>query len=114
MNENKLTAERGKVLRRISNKEIMGSELYLGYTYYLNGEKLETPLLELPEHFEEIDEPVTEDTIILDDHTELVSETPVELIQTEPPIELRRVTIGDYLELKDELQQIKQLLGLNK
>ena len=37
------------------NKLIAGQELYLGYTYYLSGRKLGEPLLELPEHYEEID-----------------------------------------------------------
>ena len=59
--ENKIIkASEGKVFRRISDGFIFGNEINLGYTYYLNGEKLEEPLLELPEHFEEIDEPVEE------------------------------------------------------
>ena len=55
-----IKASEGKVFRRISDGFIFGNEVSLGYTYYLNGEKLEEPLLELPEHFEEIDEPVKE------------------------------------------------------
>ena len=59
--ENKIIkASEGKVFRRISDGFIFGNEINLCYTYYLNGEKLEEPLLELPEHFEEIDEPVEE------------------------------------------------------
>lgn len=59
--ENKIIkASKGKVFRRISDGFIFGKEINLGYTYYLNGKKLEEPLLELPEHFEEIDEPVME------------------------------------------------------
>lgn len=57
--ENKIIkASEGKVFRRISDGVIFGKEISLGYTHYLNGEKLDEPLLELPEHFEEIDEPV--------------------------------------------------------
>ena len=57
--ENKIIkASEGKVFRRISDGFIFGNEINLGYTYYLNGEKLEEPLLEFPERFEEIDEPV--------------------------------------------------------
>lgn len=52
-----LTAAEGKVLRRKSDGWIAGNEIYLGYTYYLNGRKLDEPLLELPEHYEEIDAP---------------------------------------------------------
>ena len=56
-----IKASEGKVFRRISDGSIFGKEINLGYTHYLNGKKLEEPLLELPEHFEEIDEPVRED-----------------------------------------------------
>lgn len=60
--ENKIIkAQDGKVFRRISDGFIFGNEVSLGYTYYLGGKKLEEPLLELPEHFEEIDEPVKEE-----------------------------------------------------
>lgn len=60
--ENKIIkASEGKVFRRISDGLIFGNEIVLGYTYYLNDKELEEPLLELPEHFEEIDEPVREE-----------------------------------------------------
>lgn len=52
-----LRASEGKVLRRLSDGWIAGQEIYLGYTYYLNGIKLVEPLLELPEHYEEVDIP---------------------------------------------------------
>ena len=55
-----IKAQEGKVFRRISDGFIFGNEINLGYTYYIGGNKLEEPLLELPEHFEEIDEPVME------------------------------------------------------
>ena len=59
--ENKvIKANEGKVFRRISDGFIFGKEINLGYTYYLGGKKLEEPLLELPEHFEEIDESIME------------------------------------------------------
>ena len=53
----KIVASKGKVLRRISDGFIAGPDLYLGYTYYLHGEKLDEPLFELTEHYEEIDIP---------------------------------------------------------
>ena len=56
-----IKAQDGKVFRRISDGFIFGNEVSLGYTYYLNDERLEQPLLELPEHFEEIDEPIREE-----------------------------------------------------
>ena len=60
MEERIIKAQEGKVFRRMSDGFIFGKEINLGYTYYLGGKKLEEPLLELPEHFEEIDEPVME------------------------------------------------------
>lgn len=65
LNPNHITAEEGMILKRISDGFSYGNEAYLGYTYYLNGEKLDEPLLELPEHFEEVmqlwEEPIIED-----------------------------------------------------
>ena len=61
MEDRIIKASEGKVFRRISDGFIFGKEINLGYTYYINGEKLEEPLLELPEHFEEIDKPIKED-----------------------------------------------------
>ena len=61
MEERTIKASEGKGFRRISDGFIFGKEINLGYTHYLGGKKLEEPLLELPEHFEEIDEPVRED-----------------------------------------------------
>lgn len=60
MEDRIIKASEGKVFRRISDGFIFGKEINLGYTHYLGGEKLEEPLLELPEHFEEIDEPIME------------------------------------------------------
>lgn len=52
-----INAAEGKVLHRISDGWIAGEEIYLGYTYYLGGRKLDQPLLELPEHYGEVDIP---------------------------------------------------------
>lgn len=53
-----IKAQEGKVFRRIADGMVFGNEMTLGYTHYLGGEKLETPLWELPEHYEEIDAPI--------------------------------------------------------
>ena len=45
-----LKAAEGKVLRRKSDGWIAGTELWLGYTHYIGGIKLDEPLAELPEH----------------------------------------------------------------
>lgn len=60
MEDRIIRASEGKVFRRISDGFVFGKEINLGYAYYIGGEKLDDPLLELPEHFEEIDEPVRE------------------------------------------------------
>lgn len=49
-------ADEGKVFKRISDGFIFGNEIYLGYTYYLNGEKLSEPKLEVIEDFEEVED----------------------------------------------------------
>ena len=49
-------ADEGKVFRRISDGFIFGNEIYLGYTYYINGEKLPEPKLEVIEDFEEVED----------------------------------------------------------
>lgn len=57
----KLKASEGKVLRRILDNQIFGTEIYLGYVYYLGGAKLAQPIKEIPEFYEEIDAPKTEE-----------------------------------------------------
>lgn len=52
-----LKSSEGKILRRISDGLIAGTEVYLGYTYYIGGVKLDEPKLEVPEDYEEIDIP---------------------------------------------------------
>lgn len=56
-NPNHLIADTGKVFQRISDGQVFGEEIHLGYAYYLGGKLLPEPLLELPEHFTEIDAP---------------------------------------------------------
>lgn len=59
-------ADEGKILRRLEDGWEAGEELALGYSYYRldeNGQNVlrDAPLLELPEHYEEIDAPVYEE-----------------------------------------------------
>lgn len=56
-NDNHIIADDGKVFRRIADGTIYGREIYLGYSYYINGVKLDEPHLDTPEDFEEIDDP---------------------------------------------------------
>ena len=61
-----LIASEGKVFRRIEDGVIMGKEIYLGKTYYLDDEELQTPIEEKESDFEQVDEntiEVDKDTI---------------------------------------------------
>ena len=59
-----ITADNGKIFRRISDGQEFGQEIWLGKAYTIGGEKLETPIDELPEHFEEI--PLPDEYINID------------------------------------------------
>lgn len=48
----------GKTLKRLSDGMDFGSEITLGYTHYIGGKKLDTPLWELPEHYERVEIPL--------------------------------------------------------
>ena len=52
-----IAPEKGKILVRKSDGRQVWGKLTLGYTYYLGGNRLEEPLLELPEHYEDADLP---------------------------------------------------------
>lgn len=54
---NHIIADEGKVFRRIGTEEILGNEIYLGYSYYINGVRQDPPHLDVPDDFEEIDAP---------------------------------------------------------
>lgn len=113
LNNNHITAEEGKVLRRISDSQLFGNEIYLGYTYYLSGEKLEEPLLELSEHYEEIDDPAEEETILIDEDTPLEDTNIEEAITIEdepkPDIEQKkRITVADYHKLEKQVALLTQ------
>ncbi len=116
LNNNHITAEEGKVLRRISDSQLFGNEIYLGYAYYLAGEELAEPLLELPEHYEEIDDPTDEETILIDEDTPLedtdIEET--ETIEDEPKTDVeqkKRITVADYHKLEKQVAMLIQMMG---
>ena len=50
-----LIADEGKVLRRIASDEIIGPEIWLGYTYYIGGVLQNPPHLDTQSDFDEID-----------------------------------------------------------
>lgn len=126
-NGNHLIAEDGKVLRRISDESIAGREIWLGYTYYLNGEKLPTPFEELPEHYEEVDAPeeVVEvrpeeyetpegDAVLLDEEHPMVVEAegvtedgrPEGAATSAPKV----ITVGDVAKMQEEIERLKEVI----
>lgn len=115
LNTNHVLADEGKVLRRISDGWVAGNEIYLGYAYQVGGNKLEEPLLELPEHYEEIDESI-EDEVILDEVTDLEPDEVLtdEPLEEEPDLDQqRKVTLSDYRALEDKVKMMMNLLGIN-
>ena len=105
---------------RIRDGWIAGPEIYLGKTYHLGGERLDTPLEELPGHYEEIDDPVAAETVLLDEDTDMkeavrpmiaadASTEPPDDLPPEPP----RVTLADYRALERKVEMIMRLLGIN-
>ena len=57
-NSKHIIADEGKVFQRISDGFVFGNEIYLGYAYMIGDVTLDVPILELPEHFIEIDMPI--------------------------------------------------------
>lgn len=123
LNNKHVQAEEGKVLRRISDNWIAGSEIYLGYAYRINGSDLTEPLLELPEHYEEVDEVIIEDTpdeafdteaeVLIDPETSLmllpesVQEQPLEPTQVRLT-ELLATALNEIEVLKKEIAELKK------
>lgn len=52
---NKITADEGKLLLRKADNLLFGKELILGYTWYINGELINPPHLEVPEDYQDSD-----------------------------------------------------------
>jgi hypothetical protein len=53
--DNIIKADLGKCFKRKIDGVVFGDEIYLGTTYYLDGIKLQEPIQETPDDFEEID-----------------------------------------------------------
>ncbi len=52
-----IKADEGKIFKRKGTEELFGEEIALGYSYYIDGVKLDEPHKDVPEDFEEIDIP---------------------------------------------------------
>lgn len=53
---NHIIAAEGKVFHRKGTDDVFGNDMYLGYSYYINGVRQDPPHLDIPEDFEEIDD----------------------------------------------------------
>lgn len=60
--DNVIRSAGGKVLRRKSDGAVFGTELSLGYTYWIGGVKQTPPVLEKPEDYEDVTEVKVSDT----------------------------------------------------
>lgn len=78
------------------------------------------PLGRIPGHYEEIDDPVAAETVLLDEDTDMkeavrpmiaadASTEPPDDLPPEPP----RVTLADYRALERKVEMIMRLLGIN-
>lgn len=56
ISEDTIRADDGKHFVRKSDNTEFGKTIVLGYAYYINGTKLETPILETPSDFDEVDD----------------------------------------------------------
>ena len=52
---NRIIADEGKLLLRKADNLLFGKELTLGYTWYINGERINPPYLEVPEDYRDSD-----------------------------------------------------------
>lgn len=114
LNSSHIIAEDGKILKRKSDGLEAGKELYLGYTYYINGEKLAIPYKEKQDDYEEVDD----ETILLDEEelTEVIVEETIEEVNTEEVIEEpvnipRTVTVADVIALEKEVAGLKKIIN---
>lgn len=123
LNNRHLIASEGKVLRRIKDGWVTGKEIYLGYAYRIGGELLAEPLLEQPEHYEEVDEVILEETpdeafdteaeVLINPETSLISlpepvaEQPLEPTQVRLT-ELLLTALNEIEVLKREVAELKK------
>ena len=95
-NSKHYVADDGKVFRRKYDRQVFGSELYLGFTYYLAGQKLDRGIPEYIEDYEEIDEDAT---VTLEDP-----------VNEDPITEDCKITLSDYKALEDKVNKLMELL----
>ena len=62
-NAQHIIADDGKVFKRIEDGQLYGKEIYLGYSYYIGGVKLDEPHLDVVEDFEEVEDETPEEEV---------------------------------------------------
>lgn len=112
LNSRHLIADEGKVLRRLSDQWVSGTEIYLGYTYYLNDKQLVEPFWELPEHYEEVEKSELDELFETDVNVLVDLETSV-MTLAEPILEQTRESttvkltelLVQYINKTDEMER---------
>jgi hypothetical protein len=121
-----IQAGNGKVFRRISDGFIAGNSIHLGKTFYMGGRKLDKPITELPEHYEEIDEVIIDeehpviaavDEVIVEVPAEEEAETTEAENITEQPEDVQPekkqpviITAGDIIDYQKKVDMLISLL----
>lgn len=93
----KVKPDEGKVLQRIVDGQNFSGELILGYTWYINGVKLETPHWETPDDYIEVDAPEEES----EEEIEPIPEEEEEVEPIVDPIEQARANKIKALDAYD-------------
>lgn len=109
----RITADEGKTLRRKKDGFYVGRDVVLGYTYYIGGEKLDEPHLEVSEDYEEVDELISDDDelfvdVVNEDEAPTEHESSEERNKEEMNPKRRRPTIRDYDELMSRVAIIEK------
>lgn len=116
---NKITADEGKLLLRKADNLLFGKELILGYTWYINGELINPPHLEVPEDYRDSDYieiegnpyPVTSfDYSYLKDYVVKLKYSPEDQIAILCNIQLDP-TNKNYIQKYNDMQNWRQVAG---
>lgn len=111
INERHIIADEGKVFQRLSDGCIMGTEIWLGYNYYIDGNKLDTPILEVPEHFQEVDYEEVDDTPveIPETTTDEQKEPTSPITEEEPEAASPAITMGELRRLQVQVNAMSAM-----
>lgn len=109
--DNIITVPEGKLIKRLSDGALFGRVLSLGYTYYLDGKRLDTPRLEQFADFCEIDE--TETATNEDFKKEVqVDKDNIPVVDEEPKKDTVTQSLAELL--KQSLESINNLSAMVK